>query len=306
MSSTTDTFARFVDVVAESLDTPRTSGDAVARRAHLSRFHFDRVVAAIAGEPPGAFRRRIKLERAAYQLLTDGCGVLEIAVDAGYSSHEAFTRAFGKAYGMSPSRWRRSPGPSFWLAAPSGVHFSPPGSLRVPATRKVTAMELLQRIVSHHVWLVGEIVDRLDRLDDEALDRPIEISVEYIDSAPSLRSATSRLIGQLAMWNAAVAGRAYDFEAERDETVASMRARLATAGTEFLDLTRQLEDEGRLDETFVDAICDPPEVFTYGGMLAHVLAFGATRRTLVIGALASAGVGDLGAGDPMRWVAEQI
>jgi len=39
-------------------------------------------------------------------------------------------------------------------------------------------------------------------------------------------------------------------------------------------------------------------------MLAHVLTFGATRRTVVIGALSSAGIDDLGAGDPMRWVAE--
>ena len=60
----------------------------------------------------------------------------------------------------------------------------------------------------------------------------------------------------------------------------------------------------RLDETFVDAVCEPPEVFTYGGMLAHVLTFAAHRRTLAIGALHSAGITDLGAGDPMRWVAE--
>ena len=63
-------------------------------------------------------------------------------------------------------------------------------------------------------------------------------------------------------------------------------------------------DEGRLDETFVDALCDPPEVFTYGGMIAHVLTFAAHRRTLVCGALVDAGITDLGAGDPMKWVAE--
>jgi AraC family transcriptional regulator len=40
-------------------------------------------------------------------------------------------------------------------------------------------------------------------------------------------------------------------------------------------------------------------------MLAHVLAFGATRRTIVIGALHSAGITDLGAGDPMHWVTER-
>jgi len=304
MSTPADTFARFVDVVADSLDSAETNGDEVARRAHLSRSHFERVVAAIAGESPGAFRRRIKLERAAYHLLTDARVVLDVAVDAGYSSHEAFTRAFAKAFGASPSQWRRSPGSTFWLSAPSGVHFIPPGSLRVPASRKVTGMDLLQRIVAHHVWLVGEIVDRVARLDGETLDRPIDISVEYIDCNPTLRSAVSRLIGQLAMWNSAVAGQAYDFEVERNESVASMRSRLAEAGPEFVELSTRLEADGRLEETFVDAICDPPEVFTFGGMLAHVLTFGATRRTVVIGALSSAGIDDLGAGDPMRWVAE--
>jgi hypothetical protein len=57
------------------------------------------------------------------------------------------------------------------------------------------------------------------------------------------------------------------------------------------------------DETFVDTVCEPPEVFTYGGMVAHVLTFAAHRRILVHGALEDAGITDLN-GDPMRWVAE--
>ena len=60
--------------------------------------------------------------------------------------------------------------------------------------------------------------------------------------------------------------------------------------------------EGRAGETFVDAICDPPESFTYGGVLAHVLTFSAVRRTMAIGALDSAEISDLGSGDPMRFV----
>jgi AraC family transcriptional regulator len=39
-------------------------------------------------------------------------------------------------------------------------------------------------------------------------------------------------------------------------------------------------------------------------MIAHVLTFAAHRRTLVCGALVDAGITDLGAGDPMHWVAE--
>ena len=71
-----------------------------------------------------------------------------------------------------------------------------------------------------------------------------------------------------------------------------------------MSAVRAIVDEGRLDEKFVDAICDPPEVFTYAGMIAHVLTFAAHRRTFVCGALADAGITDLGAGDPMRWIAE--
>jgi hypothetical protein len=82
-----------------------------------------------------------------------------------------------------------------------------------------------------------------------------------------------------------------------------MRSRLAEEGSTFIAQVQQVTEESRLDETFVDALCEPPEMFTYGGMIAHVLTFAAHRRTLVVGALFDAGITDLGYGDPMRWVA---
>ena len=303
MSTMTDTFARFVSVLADSLDDHDTSGEDLASRLHLSRFHFDRLVSAAGGEPPGALRRRILLERAAYRLITTGDELLPVALDAGYSSHEAFTRAFCRAYGQAPSRWRRQP-TQFRIDAPSKVHFNPPGGLRLPAERKVSAMELLTRMVEHNIWLIGEMIERANELPDEVLDARIELSVEELDDKPTVRSPLSRLLGQMAMWNAAIDGRPYDFDVEEHETVGDLRARLADEGPAFLAHVQKIVDEGRLDETFVDAICDPPEVFTYGGMIAHVLTFAAHRRTLVCGALAEAGVTDLGPGDPMRWVAQ--
>ena len=298
-----DTFARFVDALADGLDDHSATGEDMAARVYLSRFHFDRVVVATAGETPSRLRRRVLLERAAYRLLTSGSGVLEVAHEAGYSSNEAFTRAFRRAYGVAPSAWRAQPG-RIQLAAPNGVHFHPPGGLRLPARDEVTSMDLLGKLLEHHVWLVGEIVDRAGRLPAGRLDAPITVSVEGIDDDPTLRSLLSRLVGQMDMWNAAVENRAYDFEIERGESLESVRERLDHAGPAFLARAHEVIGESRLDETFVDATCDPPRVFTYGGMLGHVLTFAAHRRTLAIGALHSAGITDLGAGDPMRWVAE--
>jgi AraC family transcriptional regulator len=303
MSTSTDTFVAFVDTLSSNLDghAPRT--DELAARAYFSRSHFDRIVSAAAGEKPARFRRRVLLERAAYRLLTSDAGVLQIALEAGYASNEAFTRAFRRAYGAAPAAWRSAPQRT-QIESPNGVHFHPPGGLRLPARNEVSSMDLLLKMVEHHVWLIGQIVDRAARLSAEQLDATIEVSVEGVDDNPTLRSLLSRLIGQMDMWNAALDGRSYDFGFEEGETIASMRSRLAEAGSAFLAQVRDVAEQGRLDETFVDAICEPPEVFTYGGMIAHVLTFAAHRRTLAIGALHSVGITDLGSGDPMKWVAE--
>jgi AraC family transcriptional regulator len=296
MSAATDTFGRFVDVLVDSLDDHAASGRTLASRVHLSRFHFDRLVSAAAGEPPATLRRRVLLERAAYRLITTDHDVLRIAVEAGYASNEAFTRAFAKAFGRAPSVWRRKP-TSFRLDAPSRVHFSPPGGLRVPADRKVTSMDLLTRMVEHHVWLVGELLERAEQLTAEQFNAPVVISVDGIDCDPTVRSLLARLVGQLAMWDAATHDRPYDPDSEKAETLDDIRTKYADVGPAFLQQVHSIVDEGRLDETFVEALFDTPEVYTYGGMIAHVLTFAAHRRTLVCGALS-------GAGDPMRWVAE--
>ena len=299
----TDSFASFVEILADTMDDHEASAESMAARVHLSRFHFDRLVSAAAGEPPATLRRRVLLERAAYRLITTERDVLNVAVEAGYGSHEAFTRAFTRAYGLSPARWRRQP-TGFRIEAPSRIHFHPPAGLRAPATRKVSAMELVTKMIEHHVWLVGEMLARAQNLPSEVLERPIEISVEGIDSEPTLRSLLARLVGQLSMWDAATHDQPYEIEVERTQSITGLRAKLGEVGPAFIEQVHAIVDDGRLDETFVDAVCDPPEVFTYGGMIAHVLTFAAHRRTLVCGALADAGVTDLGAGDPMRWVAD--
>lgn len=305
----TDSFHDFVDHLADALadgaaaDGVAATGEEWAARFHFSRFHFDRMISSVAGEPPAAFRRRILLERAAYRMVTTSAPLIDVAVEAGYGSHEAFTRAFTRAYGVAPATWRKRP-TQIRIAAPSGVHFHPPGSLRLPArpTEKVTAMDLLTAMVEHHVWLTGEMVRVAGQLTDEQLDQPIVLDVD--DDRQTIRSLLSRLVGQMGMWNAAMASRDYDWSVEDHEPLASLRARLAEVGPTYLGHVHDVVGREALDETFVDALCEPAEVFTYGGMIAHVLTFAAHRRTLVALALARHGVEELGWGDPMRWVAE--
>lgn len=298
-----DNFAAFVDHLTEALDEPAAGvqGEQWAAQMHFSRFHFDRMIKSVAGEAPQAFRRRILLERAAYRIISTSAPLLDIAVEAGYGSHEAFTRAFARAYGASPAAWRRRPG-HIQVDAPSGVHFHPPGSLRLPARDKVSSMELLTKMVEHHIWLTGEMVRVSERLTQVQLDEPIGRAVD--DDEQSIRRLLSRLIGQMGMWNAAMASRDYEWSVEEHEALTSMRERLATEGPTYLAHVGSVVSADRLDDTFVDALCEPAEVFTYGGMIAHVLTFAAHRRTLVALALAQHGADELGWGDPMTWVAQ--
>src|SRR5262249_60240073 len=70
-----------VDAVLEALDDG-LDGPALAARAMLSPFHFNRLVRAGIGEPPAAFRRRLLLDRAAWRL-GRGASVTEAGLGAG-------------------------------------------------------------------------------------------------------------------------------------------------------------------------------------------------------------------------------
>jgi hypothetical protein len=165
-------------------------------------------------------------------------------------------------------------------------------------------MDLLTRMIEHHLWLTSEMLDRATRLSDEQLDAPIEVPIGTIDDDMTIRSVLARLVGQLAQWNAAVEQRRYDWDQERGKSLSTLRRELADEGPTFLTQVRTTIEEGRLDDTFVDATCEPPRVFSYGGMVAHVLTFAAVRRLVVLGAFETLGITDLDAGDPMEWVAQ--
>ena len=93
---------QIIRLVEQSLDEPDLDAGELAGLACLSRFHFDRLVSAALGEPPGAFRRRLLLERGAHRLVSTRVAVIRIGGEAGYISPDAFTRAFFRAYGTTP------------------------------------------------------------------------------------------------------------------------------------------------------------------------------------------------------------
>jgi AraC family transcriptional regulator len=110
----------------------------LAMVACFSSFHFHRVFAAMTGESIADHVRRLRLERAALELRSGAKQVIQVALDAGYEAHEAFTRTFKAAYGVSPAKFRRATEPIAILAAPSGVHYRPGVPLTTFNTNHIT------------------------------------------------------------------------------------------------------------------------------------------------------------------------
>lgn len=294
-----------IRIIALTLDEA-ISGSMLASDACLSRFHFQRLFRRKLGETPGAFRRRLLLERAACLLSATKQDVTGIAFDADYESLEGFSRTFRRAYGVSPSHYRRLAPHRHWLPAPSGIHFDPTTRSPRPMRQGVERMDLTTRLIEHDVWLTRRLLERASTLTDAQLDMPLHdpqrpLPFESADS--TLRRILERLVATKEMWVAAVRGRA--LSAQADESIMGLRRRLEIAFAEFSTLVHEVHKEEKWDETFVDAICAPPETFTYGGMIAHVVTYSAFRRQLALKELEALGITDLGFGDPIEWEQRQ-
>ncbi len=97
---------RVVDHIEQHLDESLTL-DGLARVANFSKFHFHRVFRAMMGETLNQFIRRLRVERAAVQLVGNPKkSITEIAIDCGFSSPATFARAFRELFGVSASAWR--------------------------------------------------------------------------------------------------------------------------------------------------------------------------------------------------------
>src|SRR5437764_6137764 len=179
-----DTADRLSAIVTNSLDAPAKTRD-LARQAYQSRTQFHRLFRAVVEETPAAMRRRLLLERAAYQLGHTGKNII-------------FTK-------------------EVWTAALSGADMDmkgPPQSQRSPQA----------------------LLQRLEKTDAEL----------------------HRILGDI-------------------------------------------RNRSGWDDTFVDALCEPAETFTYGGVFAHIMTFNAHRRLIALDALRQLGVQTEGFGDPMEY-----
>jgi AraC family transcriptional regulator len=162
------TLARIALDLDEALDL-----EALARAAGLSPFHFHRIFRGMVGETPLELARRLRMERAAWQLSRTSDRVTDIAFSAGYDTHEAFTRAFRSCYGTSPSGFREQHYRRTGLQATCGIHYSADGAIAVFVARdsggqhmqvEITEMPELRVASVRHVGPYNQVQKAFERL----------------------------------------------------------------------------------------------------------------------------------------------
>jgi AraC family transcriptional regulator len=171
-----DAVRRALTVITASLDEALDLAT-LAKQAALSPLHFHHVFRGMVGETPLELHRRLRLERAALQLAGSDVAVTTVAFDAGYETHESFTRAFRRAYAQSPSELRARAReardqcerpPQLELAARCGLHYARPdftlttGALTMNAT--IETMPEMKVATVHHVGPYNQIGEAFARL----------------------------------------------------------------------------------------------------------------------------------------------
>lgn len=290
---------RLRELLDAALDTQNTDVAEMARSSFASQFHFSRQLSRLAGEPPAALRRRVMLERAAWRLQR-GATVAAVAREDGWSAPEVFSRAFRRAFGVPPSQAATV---GFRLPAPNGVHFHPPQSLWLDAPGDAAQPDVSMLLVSHDLADTGYLIEVAAELSEAQWAQQIspgQVVLDWDGQEPSVAAVLDALVWTKEIWLAGIEGRDQPVRAD-PRSAARLAADHRDVAARWTAMVREHSEQGRLGDTVIDALCDPPESFQLHGIIAHVLTYSAHRRELLRAMLIRHGV-QVRRGDPLEWM----
>ena len=292
---------RLRELLDAVVDADNSDVGDMARSSYASEFHFSREVRRLTGESPAALRRRIMLERSAWRLHR-GESVSAVAADEGWSSAEVFSRAFSRTFGVPPSR---AVDVQFRLPAPNGLHFHPPQSLWLDSDGDTNEPDISHLMVAHDVADTAYLISQATRLTEELWTQEIspgQVVLDWDGQEPSVGAVLGAIVWTKEVWLATIEGR--DFPS-RQPTQSTTALQLAVhhddIGSRWAAMVSEYTKMGRLGDTVIDALCDPPESFQLYGIVAHVLTYSAHRRELARTMLARHSISTR-RGDPLDWM----
>jgi AraC-like DNA-binding protein len=101
---------RMQDFISKNLKEVITLSD-LAKVAAYSPWHAAKIFKEVTGRPPFEYIRVLRLSRAAVRLHDEDIRIIDVALDFVFDSHEGFTRAFSKEFGVTPRYYAKNTPP---------------------------------------------------------------------------------------------------------------------------------------------------------------------------------------------------
>jgi uncharacterized damage-inducible protein DinB len=155
-------------------------------------------------------------------------------------------------------------------------------------------MDILDRLLGHDAWTTQQLLLRCRELTDEQLDHKFDIGDR------SLRGTFAQIIGNMAVWTDLMAERSVR-QSEGHISVEELLDHLSLATKDFAEVSCRMRDEGRLDETYLDTLDNPPARKSFGGTIVHITTHSMHHRAQALYIMEQLGLTDLQEGDALGW-----
>ena len=157
-------------------------------------------------------------------------------------------------------------------------------------------MDLLDRLIGHDVWTTRQLLEIGRGLNDEQLDRPIDIGLKTV------RLTLRHMIYNIEAWSDLMAGRPMRKNPPVEEaSIDALGERLDLAAADFARIAGSVRDREAWDDKWLDRRGERLQELTYGGTIAHVITHSMHHRAQLLYMLRILGVENRPEGDVLSW-----
>ena len=173
--------------------------DTLADVANFSRYHFHRIFRALMAEPLNQYIQRLRIEKAASQLINNKKKTItEIALDCGFSGSSSFARVFKNTYQMSATEWRSGGFKNSKIGETESKN-------RKPLSNTCKALDVsdmyIDPVSNNLTWRI-KMNNQQDHINAEVKEMP-EMTVAYVRHVGDYKGNQElfgKLIGKLMKW----------------------------------------------------------------------------------------------------------
>jgi uncharacterized damage-inducible protein DinB/ribosomal protein S18 acetylase RimI-like enzyme len=159
------------------------------------------------------------------------------------------------------------------------------------------SIDLLERLLGHDSWTTRRFLEIATSLSDEELDRGFDIG------QGTVRRTFEHLIWNIECWTDLMKGESVRSRAPHAQPINALIDRFEAASSQFTEFSREVEDQGRLNDVFIDTLDDPPQQKNIGTTIVHVATHGMHHRAQLKIMMRQLGVEHLPEGDALGWEA---